>query len=78
MAYTNTTEIAFASGYYHISSFGVVTFKEGTPKDMIERFWEVWPSFRQKVIALQRQGILDSRYPILPWEDPEENRKHYE
>ena len=70
-------ELYFASGYYHIGARGIVSFDDDTPPEIIDRFWKVWPSYRKKVIELQEKGIFTSRYPLLPFEEPEENKKHY-
>ena len=60
MGYFN--ELTFASGYYHIDAHGVVTLAPDTPPEVRERFWKVWPAFRKKVIALEKQGIYSSAY----------------
>lgn len=80
MAYMDTTELAFAKGYYHIGleKFGVVRLEENTPEEIREKFWREWPKYHKKVTDLQKQGIFDSKYPILPMVDPDENKKHYE
>ncbi len=79
MSLGGVKELRFAYGYYQIGwdKPGLVTFKEGTPQEIQDRFWEVWPSFREKVLNRQREGYLDSYYPYLPEDDPEENKMHY-
>ena len=72
MGYFN--ELTFASGYYHIDAHGVVTLAPDTPPEIRERFWKVWPDFRKKVIALEKQGIYSSAYPYLPIEELDPNR----
>lgn len=80
MAYNFAPELSFAEGYYHINfdGNGIVTLDEDTPDDIRERFWKEWAAFHKKVTDLQRKGIFKSCYPILPFEDPIENRVHYE
>ena len=79
MSYVDTTDLSFADGYYHIGfkGFGVVELDENTPLDIQKRFWEVWPFFHKMVVERQNNGLFSSKYPILPEEDPEENKKHY-
>ena len=74
MAYYN--ELSFASGYYHIE-YGIVTLDENIPKNIRDRFWETWPSFRKKVIETEKQGLFLSRYPFLPIEDEDPNMEQY-
>ncbi len=71
-------ELDFAMKYYHIGPRGVVAFTEDTPQSVKDQFWEIWPSYREKIIKLQEKGIFTSRYPLLPFEEPEENKKHYQ
>ena len=71
-------ELSFAFGYYQINAHGVVIMEDDIPPEMRKKFWEVWPGFRKKVIEMQNKGIVNSNYPPLPLNDPEENRKHYE
>ncbi len=71
-------ELSFALGYYSIKADGMVVFSEKTPEEIKKRFWDVWPSFRKKVIDMQNEGKFSSMYPVLPDVDNEENRKHYE
>ena len=78
MAYYPSKELEFAEGYYHIDSKGVVTFADGTPETIIEEFWKRWVPFREKVVKMQLEGRFSSLYPLLPIEDPAENRQHYE
>ena len=79
MAYNGIAELAFAEGYYHIGfeGVGIVSFEEDTPEEVKEKFWKVWPTFHAKVVELEKVGVISSKYPFLPLEDPEENRKHY-
>ena len=79
MAYNGYSELSFADGYYHIGfeGPGIVKIDENTPENIKMKFWEEWPKFHKKVVERQKKGIFDSRYPILPWDDPEENKKHY-
>lgn len=80
MAYNGCNELKFAENYYHINfdGHGVVTLDEDTPAEIRKEFWEKWPDFHKKVVELEKQGIFDSRYPVLPFEDPIENRINYE
>lgn len=78
MAYFSPEELAFAEGYFHITPRGIVEFAEGTPQEIQDRFWKVWPSFHKKACEHWDQGLIDSRYPALPTVDPEENRRHYD
>ena len=77
MAYINENGLSFAQGYYRIDGRGVVSFAKGMPEDIIVKFWEVWPSFREKVVSLEKQGVITGKYPVLPFENPEENKIHY-
>ncbi len=80
MSYNFAPELSFARGYYHIGfeGNGIVTLDENTPEDIRKRFWEIWPDFHKKVTDLQKNGVFKSCYPILPFDDPEENKRHYE
>ena len=73
MAYYN--ELSFASGYYSIYN-GIVEFREGTPREIKERFWKVWPEFRAKVIANEKRGYFSSIYPVLPITDEDPNKPY--
>ena len=76
MTLIDTTELKFARGYYHIGfhGFGVVTLDDDTPPEIRDRFWKVRSEFHKKVVDMEKRGIYDSRYPDLPFEDPEENK----
>lgn len=80
MSFTGISDLSFADGYYHINSggFGVVTFEDNTPDSIKERFWKERPWFREKVIEMQTKGIYSSKYPVLPFDDPEENKRNYD
>ena len=75
MAYTNS--LSFASGYYHIDVDDKVTFKEGTPPEIIERFWDEWPKYRQEAISLQKRGIWKSRYHFFQNLEKDINKDQY-
>ena len=80
MAYCGYEELKFAHGYFHIgfAGNGIVTLDDDTPEEIRRRFWEAWPSFHKKVVERQKKGIFSSAYPVLPFEDPVENRRNYE
>ena len=79
MAYNGYSELSFADGYYHIGfeGFGVVTLDPDTPEDIKNQFWKAWPEFHKKVIEREKRGLFDEKYPVLPFEDPTKNKKHY-
>lgn len=77
MSYNGPKELRFAEFYYHITAEGIVVLDDDTPEEIKKKFWEVWPDFHAKVAALEKEARFSSRYPILPLEDPEENKKHY-
>ena len=76
VAYFN--ELSFASGYYHISAYGIVTFRPDTPQEIRDKFWQIWPEFRRKVIEKEKAGIYSSAYPFLPIEEVDPNLEQYQ